>query len=117
MYGYELTVDDAREGQQIKRVHKDLIRLLIVLVKTLILEVEEGCELPTLMVATQKENRVGVVDLFGLISRSTLMAYSRTTTSTEKDPRSTKSPRNRYLIGSSTKYTLWSQGCHQLPAT
>ena len=65
MNRYELTVDDAREGQQIKRVHEDIIRLLIVLVETLILEVEEGCELPTLVVATQKEDRVGVVDLFG----------------------------------------------------
>jgi hypothetical protein len=41
----------------IKGIHKGFIYILIVLVETFILEVEEGCKLPTLVIAPEEVNR------------------------------------------------------------
>lgn len=43
MYGNKLAIDDAGQRQQVKGIHEHLIGLLVVLVKTFIFEIEEGC--------------------------------------------------------------------------
>jgi hypothetical protein len=63
MHRDELTVYDARQRELVKRVHEDLVCLLVVLIEAFVLEVEKRCQLSTFVVAAQEENGVRVVDL------------------------------------------------------
>ena len=114
----ELIVDKACNRQRVKSLHKEVVRLCVILVKAFGSEVEERRHLATFMVSSEHVDRLWKIQLSSLLHGSLLSANTR---ARQLPLRRILYPRS--LQGTST-YGRWEimlvtsclQDCHRLLA-